>query len=80
VPDGAAGARFLELAREALPETALLPVSGGEDILFYREAFQVPLSRLPQVGPAGREAYERLTTVQHFTPHTRTDIVFRKLY
>lgn len=79
VPDGAAGARFLELAREALPDTPLLPVSGGDDILLYREALQVPLSRLPQVGPAGREAYERLTAVQHFTPHTRTDIVFRRL-
>ncbi len=77
VPEGPSGARFRELAEEALPEAKLLHVTGGDDVLLYRETTCVPLARLPQLGPQGREAYEQLSAVEHFTPHARGDVAFQ---
>ena len=46
VPAGPAGTRFRDLARPVLADVPLLAVVGGDDILFYREAAQVPLADL----------------------------------
>ena len=52
-------------------------VTGGDDILLYREAARLPLGQLPQLGPIGQDAYYKLVAVEHFTPHVRRDIAFR---
>jgi serine/threonine protein kinase len=77
VPAGPAGARFRELVRHVLQEVPLVAVVGGDDILFYREAAHLPFANLEQLGPVGRAAYAQLKRRQHFTPHARTDIVFK---
>ena len=77
VPAGPAGDRFRELAKEALPNVDLVHVTGGDDVVFYREAVGLPVARLPQLGSAGREAYQRLSSVEHFTPHSRADVRFQ---
>jgi len=51
-------------------------VGGGDDILFYREAAQVPFADLTQLGPVAREAYAQLKRREHFTPHSRADNKF----
>jgi hypothetical protein len=76
VPPGPAGARFRDLARRALPDVPLVGATGGDDVLFYREAAQVPFADLGQLGPIAREAYAQLKRREHFTPHCRTDIEF----
>jgi serine/threonine protein kinase len=76
VPPGPDGVRFRDLARRALPEVPLVAVTGGDDVLFYREAANVPFADLEQLGPVAREAYSQLASRQHFTPHSRADIVF----
>jgi serine/threonine protein kinase len=76
VPPGPAGERFRDLARRALPDVPLVAVTGGDDLLFYREVTRVALADLGQLGPIAREAYAQLTRREHFTPHSRTDIQF----
>ena len=75
---GPAGGLFRERVRRVLAGVPLLGVVGGDDIVFYREAAQVPLADLGQLGPVAREAYGQLTRREHFTPHSRADIVFRR--
>jgi serine/threonine protein kinase len=76
VPPGPAGERFRDLARRALPDVPLVAVTGGDDVLFYREVTRVAFTDLGQLGPIAREAYAQLTRREHFTPHSRTDIPF----
>jgi len=76
VPPGPAGLEFLDVVRRVLADVPLIHVVGGDDILFYREAAQVAFDKLAQLGPAARAAYDQLKRREHFTPHSRTDIVF----
>jgi hypothetical protein len=73
-PPGPAGERFRELVRQALPDVELTTITSTGDIVFYREIPALPLSDLEYVGPAAYEAYAQMTTVDSFTPHSRTDI------
>jgi hypothetical protein len=73
-PPGAARDRFRALAQQALPDVALAAAPSTSDVVFYREIPQLPLSELEQLGPLGYEAYRQMTSVAHFTPHSRTDI------
>jgi hypothetical protein len=74
VPATPAGERFRALAREALPDVELIDVVSPDDIVFYREWTHLALTDLEQFGPAGREAYLQMTSVEHFTPHSRMDV------
>jgi hypothetical protein len=74
VPPGPAGERFRKLAHQALPEEEIADAVSTDDIIFYREWPHLPLTDLEQFGPVGREAYLQMTSVEHFTPHTRIDI------
>jgi hypothetical protein len=74
VPPGPAGKRFVELARQALVDVELIEIASGSDIIFYRECPNIPLVDLEQFGPAAREAYRQMSSVEHFTPHSRIDI------
>src|SRR5262249_17516292 len=58
-PTGAAGDRFRDLAREALPDKQLTLATSPTDIVFYREA-PVALSALEQLGPVAQEAYRQM--------------------
>ena len=77
VPPGPEGERFRALVRHALPEVPMLAAASTDDIVFYREGVQIPLENLEQVGAIAREAYTQLLRRQHFTPHSRADIVFK---
>jgi hypothetical protein len=74
VPPGPEGKYFHAIAARALPDRKLIPAAGTNDIVFYREQ-HLPASALPSLGPAGFEAYHQLLAMDHFTPHSRSDIV-----
>ncbi len=74
-PTNAAGHRLRHLAQGALPDADLAEAESTDDIVFYRERFQLSLSELEQLGPLGYEAYRQVGMVDQFTPHCRTDIV-----
>jgi len=72
VPSGDDGDRLLALARTALPDAELAPAPLPEDICFYREFPQVPLTDLPHLGGHAREAY--LLMGSDHPAHSRMDI------
>lgn len=76
VPAGEAGDRIKMLAKQALPDVAWTYSVSVDDIVIYREAPQLPISELAQLGPLPQEAYRQMTAIEHFTPHTRIDIAF----
>jgi hypothetical protein len=73
-PANPAGGKLRRLAQQAIPDTDLAEAESTDDIVFYRERFQMVLSELEQLGPLGYEAYRQVGTVEHFTPHSRTDV------
>ncbi len=76
VPPGPAGDRFRTLTRAALPEVEVLTTTAEDDVLFYREASNLPLSELEQLGSVGQDAYRQMSAAEDFTPHTRIDVDF----
>jgi hypothetical protein len=71
--------RLRDLARQAVPENQLIIAdaqegSAASEILFYREEPCLSLADLRLFSPQGRDAYLQMNRVEHFTPHTRTDI------
>ena len=79
VPAGAQEERFRELARRAIPSGELMAAPSPDDVVFYREDTQVPLSQLEQMGPEIQQIYRQMGSSEHFTPHTRTDIEWLEL-
>src|SRR5262249_4213931 len=75
VPPGSNAGMFREWARKAVPEAELFVADSADDIVFYRERTQVQLAALEYLGQPAREAYRYMTAVEHFTPHSRLDIV-----
>jgi eukaryotic-like serine/threonine-protein kinase len=75
-PPGPAGDRFRKLTRDALPEVEVLSAAAEDDIFFYREAPNLPLSELEQLGAVGQDAYRQMSAAEDFTPHTRIDVDF----
>ena len=75
-PPGSAGDRFRALTRAALPEVEVLSATAEDDILFYREVANLPLSELEHLGSAGQDAYRQMSAAEDFTPHTRIDVDF----
>jgi hypothetical protein len=69
--------RFLALLHEAVPQAEIQPAQSPDDILFYRERANLPLLALEHMGPLGHDAYTQMSSADHFTPHTRTDVDFR---
>jgi serine/threonine protein kinase len=74
LPSGAGEQPFRDLARTALPEAPLAATAGSDEILMYREQVGFALADLKQLGPVGRDAYQQMAALQHFTPHSRADI------
>jgi serine/threonine protein kinase len=73
-PASPAGEHIRSLVQKALPQTQWLIVPTSDDIVFYREQVNLPLEKLPQLGPAAQDAYRQMTAAENFTPHTRTDV------
>jgi hypothetical protein len=73
VPPGPHEARFRELAHKAIPNVELVPAASGDDVIFYREETQFPLTDLDHLGPEIQKVYRQMST-DNLTPHTRTDI------
>ena len=69
MPPGESGLRFGELTRHALPEANLQLVASADDIVFFRQISDLSLGDLKHLGPAGQEAYQELSSVDHLTPH-----------
>jgi hypothetical protein len=76
VPADPAGERFEALAREALADAEPAPATSPDDIVLYRELPYLRLADLDQLGPDAQDAYQQMLAVDHFTPHTRTDVPF----
>jgi hypothetical protein len=73
-PDGQAGSKIRLQARRAVADADLIETVSDDDIVFYRERTQMILGELDQLGPLAYEAYQQVGLVDHFTPHSRTDI------
>ncbi len=74
VPTCDAGNRVAELAKEAVHQDDLTPISGHDDITFYRELPRVPLAKLPQLGPQAKECYDYISDRDPYVAHTRNDV------
>jgi eukaryotic-like serine/threonine-protein kinase len=74
LPANEAGQRLRTRALPAIACSELGVIEGSEDIACYREVPQLFLSDLEQLGPLALAAYRQMVAVEHFTPHTRTDI------
>jgi hypothetical protein len=76
LPPGPVGEEFFKTACLALPEAHLAPVSGGKDeIVCYRERPVTSPFALERFATAAREAYNKAVSQEHFTPHSRADIL-----
>ena len=51
---------------QALPEVEWQTAPGDEDIVLYREAANLPLSELPQLGPLAQDAYRQMSSRRAF--------------
>jgi serine/threonine protein kinase len=81
-PPGDAGQRFGEVAQRAVHGVELHATCGGAgataEIVLYRERSNLPLANLEQLGTEARDAYLRMTSTEHFTPHSRLDVKFTR--
>jgi hypothetical protein len=75
-PLNVARERFQALAAEALADTEPAAATSPDDIVFYRELPYLRLADLDPLGPEAQDAYQQMLAVDHFTPHTRTDVPF----
>jgi hypothetical protein len=75
-PPGVDGDRLQALVRTALPDAEMTAAPLPDDICFYREFPQVPLTDLPQLGGHAREAYQQMGG--DHPAHARTDISWPK--
>ena len=67
------GAPLRQLAGGQLPPTAVVTETHDE-VVVYREYPNVPLTAVPQLGPAWETAYQNFRDFLDTTPHTRADI------
>jgi hypothetical protein len=75
VPADLAGERLGKIARDAVENVETVADAGSDDVFFYREAPQMVLADLPQLGLMAEEAYRQMVASGHFTPHTRMDVI-----
>jgi serine/threonine protein kinase len=76
VPSGEAGQRFRDLAQQALPDDDLVVGPSPDDVVLYRELPRLALAELLERSQAAFEAYRQMSALEHFTPHSRSDIPF----
>jgi hypothetical protein len=76
-PPGPGGDRLREVLTRGLSHKEVQQAASDDDVVLYRERANLALTDLEQLGPLGRDAYLQLTSTDHFTPHTRTDVDFK---
>ena len=74
VPNEPASPRLVKMVENSMAGINWTVTSSKEDVIFYRELQEVKLSELEQLGPVAYEAYQQMTALEHFTPHSRSDI------
>jgi serine/threonine protein kinase len=74
LPPGQGEQQVRELASQAIDKT-FVTVPSKDEIAIYREHTLGCLADLKQLGPAGQDAYHKMVAREHFTPHSRADIV-----
>jgi serine/threonine protein kinase len=75
VPQGEAEAQVREVAAKSADGVPWIATKSTDEIVVYREQTLRCLADLKQLGPLGLEAYQKLIATEHFTPHSRNDIV-----
>jgi hypothetical protein len=75
IPPGEAEVELRELATRAADGVPWIATKSTDEIVVYREQMLRALADLKQLGPLGLEAYQKLIAQDHFTPHSRNDIV-----
>ena len=75
VPAGGSEDHLRQLARSVADGKPLVSASSSDEIVLYREHTLGCLADLKQLGPLGQQAYRKMTDQEHFTPHSRNDIV-----
>jgi eukaryotic-like serine/threonine-protein kinase len=73
-PNGPTGARIQEVAVKTLPVPPAAYVNSADEVFVYREYSDIPVGALPQLGPAGEEAYNEALDAQGGSPHCRQDV------
>jgi len=76
VPIGPSGEKILQLAKKAVPNAAPISSPSCDEILLYREWPNLDVSRLEQMGTVSRDAYRQMLQIEHYSPHSRTDVSF----
>ena len=76
-PDDEESARFREILSRMAYEAAIESADSPDDLVIYRERVNLALADLEHLASAGLDAYTQMTASDDFTPHTRTDVVFR---
>jgi serine/threonine protein kinase len=71
-PVGEDGERLQALVHDTLPDLEMTAAPLPDDICFYREYPQLPLTSLPQLAGHAREAFLQMGT--DHPPHTRADV------
>jgi len=79
VPPGPEGDYFRGQVKQALPAQEFVNAASTDDIVFYREQLNLSIADIPQAGGAAYEAYQQQLGEDQFTPHTRTDVIWRPL-
>jgi len=68
------GARFKEIAQDLLPEIQLINAPSANEIVFYREFHDVPITDVPQASVLAVEAVREVRSRDRINAHSRTDI------
>ena len=74
IPTGPGEEEFRAIARDCLPGSEIVNGSSSEEILFFREEPDVPLSQIKLLGGQAQEAYRQMLASELAPPHTRADI------
>ncbi|MDW8223976.1 MAG: tubulin-like doman-containing protein [Gemmatales bacterium] len=74
LPGSAPGYELAQQVRTSLPDDAVYLMGDPQEICIYREYVGIRLEDLPPMSSEARHAYEQICSLEHFTPHSRTDI------
>jgi hypothetical protein len=74
VPSAPASNDFRNLLKQWFPEVRIITWSNPDEILFYREHFQVFLAALPQLSKQAMEIYRQRLLADPLAVHSRNDI------
>jgi hypothetical protein len=74
VPNESASSRLVEMVQHGMAGINWTVTGSKEGVIFYRELQEIKLSELEQLSPVAYEAYQQMTALEHFTPHSRSDI------